>query len=169
MSLSKLRYRSSAVAALALVAAAVPSAALAATPVQDPVPVGPNETFIGLVNGKSSDALITMVCLGPVTPGETGHPLGGQSVEVETVLPVASATGYTGSAGRQIDAEFDIPTAANINPPIVLNSYFVKEAIPTTDVFPCSGSGAVTFVPLPTSATARSFTVSVTFGDIAAG
>lgn len=169
MSLTKLRYRFSAVAALALAAAAVPSVALAATPVQDPVPVGPNESFIGLVNGKSSDALITMVCLGPITPGETGHPLSGQSVEVETALAVGTATGYTGSAAKQIDAEFGVPTAANINPPIVLGSYFVKEAIPTTDVFPCSGSGVVTFVPLPTSATARSFTVSVSFGNITAG
>ena len=163
------RHRIPALAALALAAALVPAAASATTPVQDPLPIGPNVPFIGLVNGKSSDALITMVCPGPIAAGETGHPLGGQYVEVETVLPVTSVTGNTGSAGTQIDAVFGADTAANVNPPVVFTAFFVKEAIPTTDVFPCGGSGVVTFVPLPTSATAHSFTVPVTFGNITAG
>jgi hypothetical protein len=35
-------------------------------------------------------------------------------------------------------------------------------------VVPCGGSGAMTFVPEPTSPTARSYTVPVTFVNIAA-
>ncbi|HEV2637618.1 MAG TPA: hypothetical protein VGX23_20870 [Actinocrinis sp.] len=163
------RYRYPALAALALAAALAPSAAFATTPVQDPLPIGPNQSFVGVVNGKAANAVITMVCPGPITPGETGHPLAGQYVEVETVVPVAAADGFTGSSATHIDANFATPSAASVNPPVVFTSYFVKEAIPTTDVFPCSGSGAVTFVPLPTSTTARSFTVSVAFADVATG
>jgi len=165
----KIRTRYPLLAALVLTAAAVPSVALAAGPVQDPLPIGPNQAFIGLVNGKSSGAVITMVCPGPIAAGETGHPLGGQTVEVETVLPVAAADGFTGSAGTQIDALFNATTTSNVNPPVEFTAYFVKEPIPTTDVFPCSGPGVVSFVPLPTSATARGYAVSVTFGNITAG
>ena len=165
---AKLRYRHRylALAALALAAAAVPSTALASTPVQDPVPISPNVPFIGLVNGKSSDAVITMVCPGPISQGEQGHPLGGQTVEVETALTGSSLLGNTGSKGTKIDADFNVASASNIDPPLVFTSFFVKQTIPTTDTFPCSGSGAVTFVPLPTSATARDYTVAVTFGNI---
>lgn len=163
------RHRSLMLAALVLAATAVPTAAFATGPIQDPVKIGPDQPFIGLVNGKSSDATIVMACLGPITPGETGHPVGNQTVEVETASTVAATDGYTGSAGTQIDALFSAPVSSNVNPPIEFTSYFVKELIPTTDVLPCSGSGVVSFVPLPTSATARGYAVSVTFVDIIAG
>jgi hypothetical protein len=161
----KLRYP--ALAALALAAALAPSAAFATGPVQDPLPIGPNTFFVGLVNGQSTDAVITLACPGPITADETAHPLAGQTLEVETVNPVSTVDGFTGSTGTQIDATIGTPSAANINPPVVFNSFFVKEPIPTTDVFPCSGSGVVDFVPLPTSPTAHSFSVPVTFANIA--
>lgn len=165
----KIRGRYPALAALVLAAAVVPSTAFATGPIQDPIAIGPNMPFVGLVNGVSSDAVITLACLGPITPGETGHPMAGQTVEVETVLPVTSVDGNTGSAGKSIDVYLGADTAANINPPIVFTSFFVKEPIPTTDVFPCSGSGVASFVPLPTSATARDYTMSIAFGNITAG
>ena len=165
----KIRSRHTALAALVLAASAVPTAAFATGPIQDPVLIGPNQPFIGLVNGKSSDATIVMACLGPITAGETGHPVGNQTVEVETASTVAATDGFTGSAGTQIDAIFNAPVSSSANPPIEFTAYFVKELIPTTDVLPCSGSGVVSFVPLPTSATARGYAVSVSFVDIIAG
>jgi hypothetical protein len=167
--LRTIRPRYTALAALVLAAAAVPSAAFATSPVQDPLPIGPNQSFIGLVNGVSSDAVIKMVCPIPLVAGETGHPLGGQTVEVETALTVSTVDGFTGSAATEIEAIFNSPTTASINPPVVFSGYFVQEPIPTTDVFPCSGPGVVSFVPLPTSPTARGYAVSVTFGNITAG
>ena len=166
----KIRSRYSALAALVLAAAAVPSAAFATGPVQDPLPIGPNEYFVGLVNGKTADATIDMVCPSPFSPGETGHPLAGQTLEVETVLAITSVTGYTGSAAHSIDALFN-PTSVgtSANPPVVFTSFFAPAPIPTTDTFPCSGSGVISFVPLPTSPTARGFAVSVTFGNITSG
>jgi len=163
------RHSFTALAALALVAGAVP-AAFADGPVQDPIPVGPDTYFVGLVNGVPSatpTATITVVCPGPISLSSTGHPIAGQTVEVETVVPVTSAVpGYTGSAADSIDVIFSTPSAAAANPPIVLTSFFVKYAIPTTDVFPCEGTGTVSFVPIPTSATARGYSVPVTFLNI---
>lgn len=167
--LRTIRHRYPALAALVVATVAVPSVAFASSPVQDPLPIGPNQSFIGLVNGVSSDAVIKMVCPIPLAAGETGHPLGGQTVEVETALTVSTPDGFTGSAATQIDAIFSAPTAANVNPPIEFSGYFIQEPIPTTDVFPCSGPGVVSFVPLPTSPTARGYAVSVVFGNITAG
>ena len=45
----------------------------------------------------------------------------------------------------------------------MLKYWKVPGKIPTTLTLPCYGTGTVTFTPLPTSATARAFTMSVTF------
>src|SRR5271165_3243871 len=81
------------------------STAIAAGQVQDPVPIGPNQSFVGLVNGSRSNAVIEMACFGPSQPGEYGHPLAGQTLEVNPVGAVANpvAWGFTGTA-RQIEA-----------------------------------------------------------------
>jgi hypothetical protein len=52
-------------------------------PVSDPVAIGPHESFVGDVNGAISNGVIQMGCFGPVRPGEMGHPLAGQSSEVQ--------------------------------------------------------------------------------------
>jgi hypothetical protein len=156
-------------ASAALVAlAAAPAVSAAASPVQDPVPIGPNEYFTGLVNHHPPGlAPIYVVCPGPITVGETGHPLAGQPVEVE---PGVSATtmdlGYTGSAGDSITAVLATPVSA-----IILGSfrsYFVPVNIPTGIRVPCYGSGTVAFIPSPGSPTARAATLTVTFVNIAA-
>lgn len=41
-------------------------------------PIGPNQFFIGLVNGNHTNALIYMVCPGPSFSGQTGHPESGR-------------------------------------------------------------------------------------------
>ncbi|GAA1982611.1 hypothetical protein [Catenulispora subtropica] len=154
-------------ATLALGAAVIPAATAAA--VQDPIPIGPNTYFYGLVGDKAADAVIQVVCPGPVGPTSTGHPVSGQTAEVRSVVPpVTSQYGYTGSAAHQIDAGLTLPSSATVNPPIVFTSFFAPAAIPTTWVVPCGGTTTMTFVPLATSTTARSYTLTVAFVNIAA-
>ena len=154
-----------AAAALASIAFTA-SAAFAAGPVGDPAPIGPNQLFIALVNGKTADAVITVVCPFPPTPGETGSPTAGQYVEVEPeVAGTGAPFGFTGSAADSIAALFS--PASVTNEAIVIHDYFVHVPIPTTFRLPCSGSGVVPFVPLPGSSTARSATVTVTYANVA--
>ena len=164
--LGKTRHRYLASLALALTAVAAPPAA--ATPVQDPIPIGPNMYFIALVNGHTSPTPITVVCPGPISSNSTGHPISGQTLEVRAVLPVTTTVGYTGSAAHSIDAIFTSPTGAVTNPPVVLTSFFAPVPIPTTLNLPCSGSGVISFVPIPTSPTARGVAFSVTYLNIGA-
>jgi hypothetical protein len=151
--------------AAAFVTVALTGSAALAAPVGDPAPIGPNQFFIALVNGKTANAVITVVCPFPPTPGELGSPLSGQYVEVE---PEAAGTagpfGFTGSAANSISAVFSPASATN--EAVVIHDYFVHVPIPTTLKLPCSGSGVVAFDPIPGSATARSATVSVTYGNV---
>ena len=92
--------------------------------------IGPKQEFGALVNGKTgrkSPVVIRMGCPGAVKAGQTGHPVRGQTVPEDIV----GTFGNTGAHGRTIWAFFGAP--------------------PTTEVLPCSGSGHVTFVPLPMS------------------
>src|ERR1700680_3765688 len=156
-------------AAAALAVTAGTSKSAAASPVQDPIPIGPNEFFTGLVNGHPPGlAFIDVVCPGPVYPGETGRPLGNQTVEVEPAAAVGTTDlGYTGSASS-ITALLVTPSPTTL--PVVIGSftsYFVKDYIPTNIRVPCSGSGVVRFVPSPASAAGRAATLQVIFVDIA--
>jgi hypothetical protein len=155
--------RALAPAALAATAIIAPAATASA---QNALPIGPNQYFNAQVNGTAVNAKITVVCPGPVGPTSTGHPISGQYVEVFLILPpVTSSLGFTGTAANQIDAFFG-PLSSTANPPVVLKQYFVKYAIPTTLNLPCGGHGVVDFVPIPTSATARSYQVPVKYLNI---
>lgn len=144
------------------------AAAAAASPVQDPVPIGPNEFFSGLVNGSgglSTPAVIKTDCFGPVLQGETGHPLPGQTVEVELApSPVSSLAGYTGSSSS-ITAYLASPNSAAAAPQLIatFTSYYVAEPIPVTLTVPCFGQGDVAFVPTPPTNTGHPATVNVMF------
>jgi hypothetical protein len=158
--------RLAAAAVVALGAALVPAATAAADPVQDPLPITPNTYFAGLVNGKAADAVITVVCPGPVTANSVGHPVSGQTAEVRSVLPPSTTPlGYTGGLGREIVAGFT--SASSATQALVFTSYFAPAKIPTTWLLPCGGTGVMTFVPQPTSPTARSYSLTVTFLNIA--
>jgi len=167
-----LRMLTPALGALALAAVAAPAAV--ADPVQDPIPIRPNTFFTGTVNGPASstgaEPVIKVICPGPIRPGETGHPLAGQFVEAQEVaatpLP-GNPPGFTGSLGTSIDVLFSTATSASVNPPIVLTSYFAPVAIPTTLNLPCGGAGIASFVPIPTSPTARGYALNVLFANIA--
>lgn len=132
----------------------------------DPVPIEPNQTFSGYVNNSPpGNAVIKVVCPGVAN---TGHPIKNQPVEVQPV-PASSTqdTGFTGSKGTKITAFLSI----GVPPAIVIGaftSYYVPKSIPTSITVPCSGSGTVRFVPSPTSKTAKSATLTVTFVNIGA-
>ena len=144
-------------AAMGLSAAATASAAVGP---QDPVPIGPNEYFKGLINNHPpGKAVITVICPGPVN---TGHPAAGQTIEVETAQPTSTFdTGFTGSAGMKIGAT--LAPAATTSLLATFTNFFVPKTIPTSITVPCSGTGKVVFRPSPTSSTAKSAVLPVTF------
>jgi len=124
--------------------------------------IAPHQTFVGLVNGDQVSASVDVLCPGPIRVGQMGHPAGGQTIGVSTPAPPIAGTGNTGSRGRSITAQFiTASTAAGV--PAVTFSAYGTLPIPTTGMLPCSGSGAVVFSALPTSHTARSGKVSVTY------
>lgn len=122
--------------------------------------IGPNQVFVGNVNGRRGHAPVFMACYGPIRPGQTGHPLPNQYVEVRQA-PSPVPSGFTGSSANHIFAYFVVPTP--IPQGVNLTAYDVRVAIPTRFVLPCAGQGTVNFAPMPTSPTARSAYVSVSF------
>jgi hypothetical protein len=142
-----------------LVGFASPAVATTSTP----QPIGPNQHYLGLVNGKNTNAVIYVACAGPIWPGRTGPPVGGQTV---SVARVASGGGYTGSFAHEVWAQF------NSNFQVVgFTSYNMQKAIPTTFKVPCGGTGTVRFTTcfgtLPCSATAKDDVVHVVYENLA--
>ena len=150
------------IAPAAALVTAVTAAPAWADPVVDPAPIGPNQYFYGLVNDHAGQASILMGCFGPIRPGQTGHPLAGQTVKVfPAPAPTTSDLGFTGSTADAVAVRFPSPTVTTT--PVILRDYAVSAEIPTSLTLPCSGSGTVAFVPEPTSPTAHTATVTVTF------
>jgi len=152
---------------LATVLAGVATAALVtatATPAAAATAIGPGQYFSGVVNGRLGSATIAMACFGPTYPGQTGHPMAGQTVAVRQQFPPGTPTGtyigYTGSAATGIAVGAGSTSTTS---PLVLSSYDTPVALPTTLTLPCGGTGTVRFVPTPTSSTATVATVAVTF------
>ncbi len=149
-------------AAVLLLGAAAVAPAAAAT---DPGPIGPGQYFTGQVNGVSEKAVIQVVCAGPVSGTSTGHPVAKQTVDVVAAPSSSSADiGYTGDAADHVLVDFGNTTTSTA---LTLQSYEAKAEIPTALNLPCSGTGKVAFVPAPTSNTARSSTIVVTYENIA--
>ena len=120
--------------------------------------VGPNQVFGALVNGKNgvtTPAPIRMACFGPVRPGQRGHPMAGQTVEVfRPEAIVVAHPGFTAKNATSIVAFFGPPPPAPATPAastVTFKKYGVKKPIPTSVLLPCAGSGTVHFVPLPKS------------------
>lgn len=128
--------------------------------------VAPRQHFTAEVNGASGEshpAVIRMACFGPIRPGETGHPMGGQTVAVERVPPSTPGSGYTGDRANSIGAFFGAPPPGAANSSYVRFAEYGTKAIPTSLELPCSGSGKVSFVPLPSQPPARDVEVPVDF------
>jgi hypothetical protein len=153
-----------------MLTATVALATSASTAGASSVRVDPRDYFIATVNGSTGEirpVTIFMACAGPISPGETGHPLAGQTVGVKRVLPPSSGTsalGYTGTSGTSIGAFFGAPppTAPASSSYVSFDVYRAKP-IPVTTVLPCSGTGQVTFVPLPLLPPAQTIAVPVRF------
>ena len=118
--------------------------------------VGPDQYFTGVVNGTTGNTVtpiaVRMGCFGPLHPGETGHPLRGQTLAVHQLFPPSAAAGTVGWTGAdsEIGVLFDAQpvTAAAATPP-VFTRYDTPRKLPTTLTLPCSGTGTAYFTPFP--------------------
>jgi hypothetical protein len=126
--------------------------------------VGHRQAFVGRLNGSFDGATIDMACFGPVTPGQMGHPMAGQVLQVLSPLPPIVVgpihPGKTGSSAATIVARLqDAPHTVLARS----TNYFQTKEIPTSVELPCAGTGVVRFVPRPRSATSRAAWVTVSF------
>lgn len=159
--------RTAALGAGALLTIACAGIASAGTPVQDPIPVGPNAFFTAAVNGQANTAVIRTDCAGPVGSAQTGHPVSGQSVEAFRVnAGTSTKAGYTGAGANSLLVTLGGPSTGTTGPIGTLTSFFAPLAIPTTVTVPCSGTGTVVFTPKPANTTAVPYTVDVTFVSV---
>jgi hypothetical protein len=129
--------------------------------------LGPKQYFTGTINGSTgrpNPVEIRMACFGPVRPGETGHPMSGQTVAVHRVPKTVGGSGYTGTRGTAIGAFFGAPPPSGSGgSSYVRFTSYGQKLIPTSLYLPCNGSGTVSFVSLPLDPSARDFTVPVRF------
>lgn len=131
--------------------------------------IGPNQHFVGALGGDpSSPATLAMGCFGPITPGETGHPLANQFAEV--LAPSVSSgsavgLGFTGTLADAVDITivYARGTVVVVTPIGEVTAYGQELEIPTSLVLPCSGAGTLVFSPTPTSATAVPYDLTVDF------
>ena len=146
-----------------VLAVAAPAALAGAQP--GVVPVGPHQSFVGVVNDNSVTATVQVLCPGgPIFIGEKGHPVAGQTVGVGSPSATATAAslGFTGTLAHAIGAQFT-PTATSAAIGNVIFTAYGDKPIPSTLLLPCYGTATVLFVPRPTSQTARPARVTVTY------
>ena len=166
-----LSRRAAVLAVFAATALAVPVTASAAS--TGPA-VGPNQFFTGaelgpISTGTAAKDVIFVDC---PAAASTGHPVPGQSVEVNLAATITAPYGFTGADATSIEADLIWSQA---NPPITvdepianLTAYATPEPIPTDIVVPCSGSGVLSFVPQPGSSNSISYTLYIGFESIGA-
>jgi len=156
-------------ALLGLAVAAVIAAGVQAGPARAS-PVGPEQYFTGVINGTdgntSTPITIKMACFGPVKPGQTGHPMAGQTLAVHQLFPPAAGSlGYTGN-DSEIGVFFTAPPPAAAQPATatpVFTRYDRPRPLPTSLTLPCSGTGTVYFTPIAVIPPSQSATVPVRY------
>jgi hypothetical protein len=127
-----------------------------------PTPIGPKQSFVGLVNSQNANANIQVVCPGPLRSGQTGKPVSGQTVSVQSPTDLASTVGYTGGRAHSVVAEFT--PASSVGATIkMMFTYYGSQPLPTSVQLPCSGTATVVFMPRPRSHSASTDRVAVTF------
>ena len=150
--------------AAACAAATVVAVSAAASPAHRPaVKVAPNQDFAGLVNAKTRNAVLRVLCPGAAN---TGHPLSGQTVRVAPVAdPITLNDGATGTAATSIGAWLTWPATMAPPPPAYIATFtnYAAMTIPTSITVPCSGAGQMLFLPAPGSPTVKAATVGLTF------
>lgn len=143
-----------AVVALAL----VPGTAAAATP------IGPNQIFIGEVNGSAAPVNFDVVCPGAAN---TGHAFG-DTVGVVKLQDPIPGFGRTGNAHSiAADLLYTIGTISVFEPVTTFTTY-TTNAVPDTVAAPCSGTGTMVFTPVNGGSGATPSSVRVTFVNIGA-
>jgi hypothetical protein len=156
-----------------VVAASTPVIMSAGASIPPQGKVGPHQYFEALVNGETgigTSVPIKMACFGAVHPGEKGHPMAGQTVEVRRPLVIVFGhSGYTGKNATSIMGFFGPPPPTAVTPlpttsTVTFTRYGVKKAIPQSLLLPCSGTGRVYFIPFPQSPpSSRDAIVSVSY------
>lgn len=136
--------------------------------------VGPHQYFTGVINGINGNTIIPitirMGCVGPVYPGETGHPMAGQTLAVHELFPptsIAGSLGYTGN-DSEIGVFFIAPPPVAVPGPQpigtpIFTHYDAPQPLQTSLTLPCAGTGNVWFTPIPVIPPSRSATVPVRF------
>jgi hypothetical protein len=92
-----------------------------------------------------------------------GHPLAGQSIEVQLTRITTVLPGCTGNA-HEIEAVLTFLSPAQL--PVVLGTfenYFDPDPVSTNLLLPCYGPGRVAFVPVDGGPLARPWDESVSF------
>jgi hypothetical protein len=160
-----------AVAASSIVLVAALAGALSVDPAGARGPrIGPKQSFDGHVNGRSGSkgpVALFVDCKAPVFPGQTGHPVAGQTVGVSPAVATGDDSGLTGDSGTTIEAFFG-PPPPGARPAgkstVSFRRYGVAKPIPSAILLPCSGTGQVTFMAFPrTPPSSRPAIVSVVY------
>ncbi len=163
-------------ALLGVTAATLVSVTAIASPAGAAHKVGPDQYFTGVINGTDGNTItpipIQMACFGPSTPGETGHPLSGQTLAVHQLFPPStdSSLGETGNDstievffGALPPAGATASTSKTASKPVSFTHYDKTKALPTKLTHPRSGTGTVYFVPIPVVPPSESQGVPVQF------
>ncbi len=161
-------YRATGAVVLVLVATAA-----VAAPVGAIGKVAPEQYFTGVINGTDGNTAdpitIRMACAGPLSPGQTGHPVRGQTLAVHQLFPPTPAPGslgYTGD-GSEIGVFFHTPPPARSDARTPKTPTFVRYDKPrllsTALTLPCAGTGTVWFSPFPAVPPSVSASVPVQF------
>jgi hypothetical protein len=137
-----------------------------ADPTPTALPIGPNQIYLGLVNGDQPKATFTVACPGPVSTTSIGHPVA-DTVAVERLIDPIPGFGRTGNATSiAVTLAFARGPVGVVEPVTTFGSYRTK-AVPDTLTTPCGGTGVVRFHPVGGGTGASDTTVTVTFVNIA--
>lgn len=142
------------------------SVASAGASTHHPTPVGPAQSFVGLVNGQRVNAGLTEAC---TLDGSSAGLLGGQTLEVLLVGKSTPRPGHTGKGSTEIEAVLTY-TQGNVTSAVLLRKfslYGVVKSVPLISV-PCGGTGKITFSPNGSGAGNRPYSVAVTFNNVSA-
>jgi hypothetical protein len=156
-SIRSARLLAGAVTAIAVAGLAyAPGAAAAVTP------IGPNQIFLGQVNGSSTTVNFDVVCPGPAN---MGHAVG-DTVGVEKLQDPIPGFGRTGNASAiATRLEYVVGTLA-VREPVTKFTTYTTKPVPSSVVTPCSGTGKVIFSPVKGGSGAKSASVPVTFVNV---
>jgi hypothetical protein len=130
-------------------------------------PIGPDQHFVGLVNGSKAPVTVDTVCPGPVGKGHQGPVAGGQTM---SVAEVSRSRGFTGPFSDVYS--WFVPRHDETPVELTFSAYGDPQMIPSTVRVPCSGTGRAEFSSCPYLAPCAAgwvpTYVRVTFVDIAA-